>query len=510
MLQPGDQVGPYEIEALVGQGGMAAVYKAYHRKLDRHVAIKMMHQMFQQEPNFLTRFEREAQIIARLEHPNIVPIYDFSDADGIPYLVMRFVEGETLAGRLKRGPLSTGEILRIMTPVAAALDYAHQRGVLHRDIKPANIIIDDVGTPYLTDFGLARLVALGASSLSQGNMIGTPHYISPEQALGQTELTPHTDVYSLGVVLYELVVGRVPFPGDTPFSIVHDHIYSPLPPPSALNASVSPAVEAVLTRALAKDPADRFDSAGALIEAYREAAAGGDNPAVSAASARPRVKKADPESPIAPPVIPLPSPPPDTTEFEIRMENIGEVIEEKVEKFAEAVESWVEKFGESDSAKPSTKRRRRKELTPEEKIRREVEKRHKERQGFITHLVIYLVVNLAIWSFWWVIGGGFAWPVFVTFGWGIGIVSHTIDYLQKYGPGARRLEREIERELEKARREGRIPPPEVSDQDAGYMEKAKNEDLTGQRLRLTDDGELSQSFIEELEGAQKPKRGRQR
>jgi len=235
MVQAGEMIGPYRIVEQVGIGGMATVYKAYHAKLDRFVAIKMLHQSLTMEPNFLARFEREAQIIARLEHPNIVSVYDFSEYEGDPYLVMRYVEGQALDRILREAPLSLPETVRIMSAVGDALAYAHDHGVLHRDVKPSNIILDERGTPYLTDFGLARMVRGGSSTMSQGTIIGTPHYMSREQALGQSELDARTDVYSFGVVLYELVVGRVPFAGDTPFSIVHDHIYTPLPMPREAN-----------------------------------------------------------------------------------------------------------------------------------------------------------------------------------------------------------------------------------------------------------------------------------
>ncbi|MDX1994886.1 MAG: serine/threonine-protein kinase [bacterium] len=201
-LNTGDQVGQYEIRQQIGAGGMALVYKAYHARLDRYVAIKVLHQTHLQNDAFRARFEREARIVARLEHPNIVPIYDYSEIGTQPYLVMKFIEGRTLRDVLRERQLSTEEVLQLMTPMAQALDYAHQQGVLHRDIKPSNIIIDGRGIPYLTDFGLARLAQAGESTMSADMMLGTPQYISPEQASGKTELDSRTDIYSLGVVLY--------------------------------------------------------------------------------------------------------------------------------------------------------------------------------------------------------------------------------------------------------------------------------------------------------------------
>ena len=268
----GVTLGQYKVIAQMGSGGMATVYKAYHPRLDRYVAIKMLHEAFQEDKNFLARFEREAQIVARLEHPHIVPVFDFDEYNGRPYLVMKYIEGQTLKAVLDAQPLTMDDILKIIPPVASALDYAHEQGVLHRDIKPSNIIIDTNGVPYLTDFGLARMAQLGESTLSQDVLLGTPHYISPEQAMGNRDLDARTDLYSLGVVLYELVVGRVPFSADTPFAIIHDHIYRQLPKPSAINPEITPEVDAVLEKALAKSPADRYASATEMINAFRAAA----------------------------------------------------------------------------------------------------------------------------------------------------------------------------------------------------------------------------------------------
>jgi tRNA A-37 threonylcarbamoyl transferase component Bud32 len=272
-LLPGQTLGAYRIEAQLGQGGMATIYRASHARLGRAVAIKVMHPSFSTDPSFAARFEREAQIVARLEHPHIVPIYDFSEIDGQPYIVMKYISGRTLKAWMESGDAPTlQQIAGVLAPLASALDYAHASGVLHRDIKPSNIIIDDTGTPYLMDFGLARMAQLGDSTLSTDVLLGTPHYISPEQAQGRRDLTARTDIYSFGVVLYELLTGRVPFSADTPFAVIHDHIYRPLPAPSSINPAITPEVEAVLVRALAKDPAERYPSAAALLDAFTAAA----------------------------------------------------------------------------------------------------------------------------------------------------------------------------------------------------------------------------------------------
>lgn len=270
----GQNVGPYRVLEQLGQGGMATVYKAYHAALDRYVALKVLHPAFREEATFLARFTREARVVARLEHPNIVPIYDFSEQDGQPYLVMKYIEGETLKARLARDPLSAEEAVRVVQSVGAALAFAHGKGILHRDIKPSNILLTPDGGIYLADFGLARIAQSGESTLSSDMMLGTPHYISPEQAQGMKNLDEGTDIYSFGVVLYELSVGRVPFNADTPFSIIHDHIFTPLPLPHTINPNVPPAVERVLLKALAKDRKDRYADVDSLVKAFAAAVRG--------------------------------------------------------------------------------------------------------------------------------------------------------------------------------------------------------------------------------------------
>lgn len=264
----GENVGSYRIIEKLGQGGMATVFKAYHPSLDRFVAIKVLHPAFKEDPQFLERFQREARVVARLEHPNIVPVYDFAEQEGQPYLVMKFIEGETLKARLIRSPLLKKEAYKTIKAVGNALTYAHNQGVLHRDIKPSNILIAEDGQVYLTDFGLARMAEAGASTLTGDQLMGTPHYISPEQARGEKKLNACTDIYSFGIVLYEIVVGRVPFSADTPFSIIHDHIYTPLPLPSEVNPKVPLGIQQVLLKALAKDPEDRYASGNELVDAF--------------------------------------------------------------------------------------------------------------------------------------------------------------------------------------------------------------------------------------------------
>jgi serine/threonine protein kinase len=267
-FRAGENVGSYRIIEKLGQGGMATVFKAYHASLDRYVALKVLHPAFKEDPQFLERFTREARVVARLEHPNIVQVYDFAEHEGQPYLVMKYIEGQTLKARLQRGPLTKSEAIKTIRAIGEALSYAHNQGVLHRDVKPSNILLSEEGRVFLTDFGLARMAEAGASTLTGDMLMGTPQYISPEQARGEKNLTERTDIYSFGIVLYEIVVGRVPFSADTPFSIIHDHIYTPLPLPREVNPKIPLAIQEVLLKALAKQPEDRYASGEALVEAF--------------------------------------------------------------------------------------------------------------------------------------------------------------------------------------------------------------------------------------------------
>ncbi len=266
----GETVGAYQILEQLGHGGMATVFKAYHPSLDRDVALKVLHPAFKNDPQFFTRFQREARIVARLEHPNIVPVYDFSEHNGEPYLVMRYVHGDTLKAEINGTPFPIEKILRIMEPVCNALSYAHNQGILHRDIKPSNIMMATEGHVFLTDFGLARMMELGESTLSQDMMVGTPQYISPEQAQGKKDIDGRADIYALGVVLFEMLTGAVPYSGDTPFAIIHDHIYKPLPLPRSLNPEIDESVEKIVLRALAKNPDDRYENMDAFWNALKK------------------------------------------------------------------------------------------------------------------------------------------------------------------------------------------------------------------------------------------------
>ena len=273
----GQNLGPYRIVEQIGRGGMATVYKAYEPALDRYVAIKVLPPYFAHDPSFAARFDREAKAVARLDHPNILPIYNFGQENGLSYIVMRFVGEGTLKDRMG-APLDLETALDILRQIAQALDYAHCQGVIHRDIKPSNVLIAEGHTQtsrgghwvLLTDFGLARMVGSSSQLTKSGVGVGTPAYMSPEQGQG-TQVDARSDLYSLGVVLYEMMTGSVPYEAETPMAVVLKHITAPLPMPRSLNPVLPDAAERVILKAMAKNPVDRFQSAQDMVDALDRA-----------------------------------------------------------------------------------------------------------------------------------------------------------------------------------------------------------------------------------------------
>lgn len=271
----GRTFGAYEIQALLGSGGMASVYRSFDANLQRPVAIKVLSEAAAAQPGFADRFRQEALLIASLRHPNVVHIYDFGTQDGYLYMVQELLPGPTLDGRLHdlaaRGEqLARDEVLSIVAQLAGALGAAHAAGIIHRDVKPANAIWNASGNVVLTDFGIAKQTMSNAAHTQVGMVIGTPDYLSPEQAQG-LQLTPASDIYALGVVLYEMLAGKPPFAGDTPMGVLIGHIQKPPPSLRAQRPDLPPAVEAVVQRALAKAPADRFRSAIEFAQALERA-----------------------------------------------------------------------------------------------------------------------------------------------------------------------------------------------------------------------------------------------
>jgi tRNA A-37 threonylcarbamoyl transferase component Bud32 len=269
----GKTLGKYRIIARLGRGGMAEVYKAYQPGLDRYVAVKVMHSHLSDEEDFVGRFKREASAVANLRHPNIVQVYDFDIETELYYMVMEYIEGPTLKSELKERSIkgqifSNKETARIFSALASAIDYAHGRGMVHRDLKPANIMFTKDGQVVLTDFGIARIMGATRYTVT-GAISGTPAYMSPEQGQGERG-DERSDIYSLGVILYEMVTGAVPFDADTPFAIIMKHINDPLPMPRALNPHIPEGVERVILKALSKNPDDRYQTASDMAAALRK------------------------------------------------------------------------------------------------------------------------------------------------------------------------------------------------------------------------------------------------
>ncbi len=274
----GHTLGPYQILEKIGQGGMAEVYKGFHPALHRYVAIKLLGQFLQADPSFARRFQREAQAVAALRHPNIIQIFDFGTQNDSHYLVMEYIEGKDLGDEIERRctggeSFTPDEILQLLSQVADALDYAHEQGIIHRDIKPGNILITKDGRAILTDFGLAMLRDR-VSPATMGRSFGTPEYIAPEQAIDSRAAAPQSDIYALGVILYEMVAGHLPFEDESPISLALKHINEAPTPPRQYVPELPKAVEAVILRALAKEPAERFPTTRAMVKALRQAWAG--------------------------------------------------------------------------------------------------------------------------------------------------------------------------------------------------------------------------------------------
>lgn len=266
----GKSLGGYDVLDLVGEGGMATVYLARQQSMNRQVALKVLPQQFLSDDTYLQRFEREVKIVSKLEHRNIVPVYDYGEYNGQPYIAMRYMPAGSVDEMLHDGPMSLDMIVNILEQVAPALDYAHTKEVLHRDLKPSNILMDDGGGAFITDFGIARIIGEHGANITTHGVVGTPSYMSPEQAQGK-HMDGRSDVYSLGVMLFEMATGRRPFESETPYSIAVMQVTQAPPSPRSINPKLSEAVESVILKSMQKSPDDRYRTAADLLLLFKQA-----------------------------------------------------------------------------------------------------------------------------------------------------------------------------------------------------------------------------------------------
>ncbi len=256
--------GRYELEKLVGSGGMSNVFRAHDRLLERTVALKILHEQYTRDEDYVERFRREARAVAQLTHPNIVTVIDRGEQEGRQFIVFEYIDGENLKELSNRGPLDAREAIRLSLQVARALSFAHERGLVHRDVKPQNVLLNEDGQAKVTDFGIAR--SLDVHGVTQtGTVLGTSDYIAPEQARGQ-KVDPKTDIYSLGVVLYELLIGDVPYSGDNFVAVAMRHVNEPVPSVIERRPDCPTRLDLAIQRAMAKDPDDRFESMAAFVD----------------------------------------------------------------------------------------------------------------------------------------------------------------------------------------------------------------------------------------------------
>jgi len=323
-IAPGTRLGQYEVQDFIGQGAMGLVYRAYHAQLQRTGAVKVL-QGIAPDADSTARFRHEAQAIAQMRHPNIVNVYDFGEHDGTLYMIIEYVPGGSLANRLSHGQLDPAAALKYLRGIASGLDYAHGLGIVHRDVKPANVLLEKDDTPVLADFGLAKLLQGSSLKSMTGVTTGTPAYMAPEQVTG-SRVGPAADRYALATIAYEMLTGVIPFDGEGLMELLYAHVHREPSPPSARNHSLGPRVDAVIMRGLAKDPAARWDSCTAMVDALSAALTRRPEPAVARTvvmappSAPPRMAPAaaaaiapsyvDTETSSDPIAVAYPSPPP--------------------------------------------------------------------------------------------------------------------------------------------------------------------------------------------------------
>jgi eukaryotic-like serine/threonine-protein kinase len=306
-IEPGTKLGQYEVQEFIGEGAMGTVYRAYHEQLARTGAVKVMHAI-SPDKDSISRFRHEAQAIARMRHPNILNVFDFGEYQGTPYMIVEFVPGGNLAGRMSQGPLDRATALRFLRGIAAGLDYAHLQGIVHRDVKPANVLLERDETPVLADFGLAKMLQGSSVKSMTGVTTGTPAYMAPEQVTGQ-QVGPAADRYSLATIAYEMLTGSIPFEGLGVLELLYAHVHQDPARPSSLKPELNESVDAVIMRGLAKDPRSRWGSCDAFVTALAAALGAKAAPPVERTIAiAPTAESTDSTPLFAPPPATVPSP----------------------------------------------------------------------------------------------------------------------------------------------------------------------------------------------------------
>jgi len=300
----GQTIGPYKITERIGEGGMAVVYKGYQQSLNRYVAIKVLRSELAQDEQFVTRFRREALAVAELSHPNILHVYDAGVTQNFYYIVMAYVDGGSLKDLINQGPLEMDYAASLAAQLADALDHAHKQGIVHRDVKPNNVLITRDGRPLLTDFGIAKALHESQGLTRTGTSIGTPEYMAPEQIQGQ-KVDGRTDIYALGIVLYEMLVGWAPFSATTPVAALYKQVNEPPPPMRQINVNIPDWLEAVVVKSLAKRPQDRYQRGSEFAEALRQRRAPAKTPPPLPATAPVPVGKAEPEEKRKRSIVPI-------------------------------------------------------------------------------------------------------------------------------------------------------------------------------------------------------------
>ena len=277
----GKDLGQYRIVEQIGRGGMATVFRATQTSMGREVAVKVLPREFMHDDTFMQRFMREVKVIAGLQHVHILPVHDFGEYQGLPYIVMAYIQGGTLSDRIRQGPMPLAEVQRLVRQMAGALDYAHSKNIIHRDFKPSNVLLDEQGNTYLADFGIAKATESTIQLTGTGAMVGTPSYMAPE-LVEKGDLTSAVDVYALGITAYEMLTGRVPYHSETPIKTLMEHINMPVPDVRAERPDLPEGVRQFINTAMAKKPATRYATPSGLADGLDTAAQGAKMPAPAA------------------------------------------------------------------------------------------------------------------------------------------------------------------------------------------------------------------------------------